>query len=120
MVSLTSLLVLTGLLTQTSQSIPKTAYLKLIDLWYIVLIFIDFLIIVILAVIEGLRQRIKSAEVKGAKGNTFKLTQKSRVAWLPQTGDYLPSKINTIAMVVFPVVCAIFMITFFVIGLSNV
>ena len=55
MVTLTSLLVLAALFTQTSQSIPKTAYLKLIDVWYIALIIIDFLIIISVVIIENLR-----------------------------------------------------------------
>ncbi|XP_069940830.1 uncharacterized protein [Cherax quadricarinatus] len=55
MVSLTSLLVLASLFTQTSQSIPKTAYLKLIDIWHVSLIITDFLIVVTLVVIENQR-----------------------------------------------------------------
>ncbi|XP_042209223.1 glycine receptor subunit alpha-1-like [Homarus americanus] len=59
MVSLTSLLVLAALFTQTSQSIPKTAYLKLIDIWYVTLIITDFLIIVMLVFIENQRMQEK-------------------------------------------------------------
>ncbi|KAG7171704.1 Low-density lipoprotein receptor-related protein 1-like 11 [Homarus americanus] len=57
MVPLTSLLVLAALFTQTSQSIPKTAYLKLIDIWYVTLIITDFLIIVMLVFIENQRMQ---------------------------------------------------------------
>ncbi|XP_068247547.1 uncharacterized protein [Palaemon carinicauda] len=60
MVSLTSLLVLTGLLTQTSQSVPQTAYMKIIDLWYVALIIFDFLIVITLALVGFLQ----SQEVK--------------------------------------------------------
>ncbi|XP_068230941.1 uncharacterized protein [Palaemon carinicauda] len=55
MVSLTSLLVLSSLFTQTSQSIPKTAYLKLIDLWFVVIIIFVFVIVLVLVIIESLR-----------------------------------------------------------------
>ena len=55
MVSLTSLLVLTTLFVQTSHIVPKTAYLKLIDVWYLVLILLDFTVISNLVVIENLR-----------------------------------------------------------------
>ena len=55
MVSLTSLLVLSALFVQTSQMIPKTAYLKLIDVWYTVLIILDFTVIWNLVVIENAR-----------------------------------------------------------------
>ncbi|KAK3863897.1 hypothetical protein Pcinc_030371 [Petrolisthes cinctipes] len=55
MVSLTSLLVLATFFTQTSQSIPKTSYLKLIDIWFVALIFEDFAIIMSLVYVETLR-----------------------------------------------------------------
>ena len=55
MVSLTSLLVLASLFSQTSETIPKTAYLKLIDVWYIFLIVFDFLVIMDVVIIEYIR-----------------------------------------------------------------
>ena len=55
MVSLTSLLVLSALFVQTSYITPKTAYLKLIDVWYTVLIILDFTVIWNLVVIENAR-----------------------------------------------------------------
>ncbi|XP_064088250.1 uncharacterized protein LOC135202695 [Macrobrachium nipponense] len=57
MISLTALLVLSSLFTQTSQTIPKTAYLKLIDLWFVVLIVFVFLIVLVLVIIENFRLR---------------------------------------------------------------
>ncbi|XP_050698355.1 uncharacterized protein LOC126986351 [Eriocheir sinensis] len=59
MVSLTSLLVLATFFTQTSQSIPRTSYLKLIDVWFVALIFLDFTIIMSLVCVETLRLRTK-------------------------------------------------------------
>nr|XP_027216912.1 glutamate-gated chloride channel-like [Penaeus vannamei] len=59
MVSLTSLLVLATFFTQTSSSIPRTSYLKLIDAWYVALICQNFLVIVSLVVVENLRLRDK-------------------------------------------------------------
>lgn len=110
MVSLTSLLVLTGLLTQTSQSIPKTAYLKLIDVWYIFFICIDFLIIVVLAVIEGFRQRIRSTEVRVTERKALNPKKKPTIAWFPQAGKCMGKKVNDIAIVLFPVLCIVFLI----------
>ena len=52
MVSLTSLMVLTELFTLGSKKTPKTAYLKLIDVWYTVLISYDFIIISNIVFIE--------------------------------------------------------------------
>ncbi|XP_063851371.1 uncharacterized protein LOC135094854 [Scylla paramamosain] len=59
MVSLTSLLVLATFFTQTSQSIPKTSYLKLIDVWFVTVIFLDFAMIISIVYVEILRLRIK-------------------------------------------------------------
>lgn len=59
MVSLTSLLVLAAIFSQTSNAIPKTAYLKLIDLWFVFLIVMEFLIVLILVIVENLRLRKK-------------------------------------------------------------
>ncbi|XP_068247746.1 uncharacterized protein [Palaemon carinicauda] len=60
MVSLTSLLVLTGLLTQTNQAVPHTAYMKYIDVWYACLIIFDFCMVVTLVVVEVYRLRGKN------------------------------------------------------------
>lgn len=113
MVSLTSLLVLTGLLTQTSHSIPKTAYLKLIDHWYIFFICTDFVIIVVLAVIECLRQRVRSAKAKAAERKVLSWAEKPTVAGSSLRDASLFERINAIAIVVFPVVFVVFVAVFF-------
>nr|XP_053626951.1 uncharacterized protein LOC128684702 [Cherax quadricarinatus] len=85
MVSLTSLLVLATFFTQTSQSIPKTSYLKLIDVWFIVLIAKDFVIMVALVYIEVLRLRSQEEE-ETLKGVSLVVpvvsrSQKNAMAW---------------------------------------
>lgn len=57
MVSLTSLLVLVTLFSDSGKSIPKTAYFKLIDVWFISLIWEDFCIILSIIYIEEVRQK---------------------------------------------------------------
>ncbi|XP_069995299.1 uncharacterized protein [Penaeus vannamei] len=47
MVSLTSLLVLSSLLTQTSETLPKTSYFKMVDIWLFFCIVIIFMVILI-------------------------------------------------------------------------
>ena len=69
MVSLTSLLVLATFFTQTSQSIPKTSYLKLIDVWFVALIFGDFCMILSLVYVET--QRLKEAQGRSIKVKPF-------------------------------------------------
>ncbi|XP_050706082.1 uncharacterized protein LOC126991371 [Eriocheir sinensis] len=62
MVSLTSLLVLATYFTQTSQTIPKTSYLKLIDVWFVALITLDFGVILSLVYVETLRIKERERE----------------------------------------------------------
>nr|XP_027209088.1 uncharacterized protein LOC113802683 [Penaeus vannamei] len=64
MVSLTSLLVLVTFFSQTTQSIPKTSYVKLIDAWYLSLIVEDFLVIVVLVYIERTRLLEKKVHLR--------------------------------------------------------
>lgn len=69
MVSLTALLVLATLFTQISEITPKTSYLKLLDVWFVVTIFISFSIIIILVVINHLnmqeaRERVAPIKMK--------------------------------------------------------
>ncbi|XP_066941401.1 LOW QUALITY PROTEIN: uncharacterized protein [Macrobrachium rosenbergii] len=130
MVSLTSLLVLAALFSQTSQSIPKTAYLKLIDVWYICLITYDFLIIVDLVVIENLRLQAAATanEVQtpmfvkvGASGPAGLLDEKHRQASPrdKRNAEYytmMSNKLNFASVVLFPVLCVIFCLIFFIIG----
>ncbi|XP_069985729.1 uncharacterized protein [Penaeus vannamei] len=68
MVSLTSLLVLVTFFSQTTQSIPKTSYVKLIDAWYLSLIVEDFLVIVVLVYIERTRLLEKKVHLREKRG----------------------------------------------------
>ena len=52
MVSLTSLLVLTALLTSSGETSIKTPFLKLLDIWYAVLMFFNFLIVVAMTALD--------------------------------------------------------------------
>ena len=52
MVSLTSLLVLAALFSQISSGLPHTSYLKLIDMWFLGCIVIDFLMILFLVIVN--------------------------------------------------------------------
>ncbi|XP_037803971.1 probable ligand-gated ion channel 46 [Penaeus monodon] len=54
-VSLTSLLVLSTFFNQVSHTIPRTSYLKLIDVWFLALILQEFFIILSLVYVENLR-----------------------------------------------------------------
>ncbi|XP_047481621.1 gamma-aminobutyric acid receptor subunit beta-1-like [Penaeus chinensis] len=71
MVSLTSLLVLVTFFTDTSNSIPKTAYFKLIDVWFMSLMFEDFFIILSIIYIEELRQDVATPTSSSGSTGTF-------------------------------------------------
>lgn len=140
MVSLTSLLVLAALFSQTSQSIPKTAYLKHIDVWYIVLISYDFLIIVVLVIIENIRLRVGLSDdsPRNLQQRFIRVTPASATCTEKESVESDPPvpprlKVNTmygsygsliqphqllnmIAVIFFPIVCVIFVISFFIIG----
>lgn len=56
MVSLTSLLVLMSLFSQTAETIPRTSYIKLVDAWFITVIVLSFSIIITIIVIEYIKR----------------------------------------------------------------
>ena len=60
MVSLTALLVLTGFFAQANSNTVQTPYLKLLDIWYAVLIFCTFLNVVIVSVLNSLKFKMKA------------------------------------------------------------
>lgn len=104
MVSLTSLLVLTGLFAQTASSIPKTSYLKLIDWWYLALITFDFTVIMILVVVEVL---LKYTPTQASKGCVVPFRQK---LFYPYTNWAL--MINKVAIAVFIIVLVMIVAAF--------
>jgi hypothetical protein len=54
-VNLTSLLVLTTMFISVMESLPKTAYLKLVDIWLIVNLSLPFFVLVLQTYIEASR-----------------------------------------------------------------
>ncbi|XP_071514440.1 uncharacterized protein [Panulirus ornatus] len=54
MASLTNLLVMATLFTQTSASLPKTSYFKMVDVWLLMCIALIFLIVILHALIDYL------------------------------------------------------------------
>lgn len=66
MVSLTSLLVLAALFTQASESSVITPYFKLLDIWYVILIFFGFLIVLVNILLHSAkndRERVSQIQV---------------------------------------------------------
>ncbi|XP_071524589.1 uncharacterized protein [Panulirus ornatus] len=131
MISLTSLLVLAALFTQTSQSIPKTAYLKLIDIWYVTLITTDFLIIVMLVIIENQRMKDKlptefftsrkrsAFKVAPVESNTFSDGNPATgKAFSPRrVGFTAAKKLNTMSQLMFPLMASLGCFTWIILHL---
>ena len=112
MVSLTSQLVLAAFFSQGSLTIPKTSYLKLIDVWYVSLISQVFIVIVSLVFIENLRlhsQRVSTGitTVHVAPADSLKqpLSYKS-------FQENKANKLNTFFIFLFPTIFFSFIIYF--------
>lgn len=115
MVSLTSLLVLAALFTQTAATIPKTAYLKLIDIWFVFGITFDFLVVVMLVFINYRRDQ-------GASSKGVKLTKvaPSGAQKTNRNSGLNPTQINRICVVLYPLVALTFCIVYLGFCISGV
>lgn len=115
MVSLTSLLVLAALFSQTSAAIPKTAYLKLIDLWFVFLMVVEFVVVVVLVIVENLRLRkdrvgtAKKVTIVSVRNN-FTFDNRYQKNSGGQEVSKTASITNRIAIIVLPVLMTIFVI----------
>nr|XP_027210128.1 glycine receptor subunit alpha-3-like [Penaeus vannamei] len=101
MVSLTSLLVLAALFTQVSASIPKTSYLKLVDVWFIFCICIVFSVVATLTAINYFKRSPKVSPLVVVKP-----------AMQPTTDNKITnasiSAINRLCQLTFPVIALLF------------
>ncbi|XP_066964559.1 LOW QUALITY PROTEIN: uncharacterized protein [Macrobrachium rosenbergii] len=116
MVSLTALLVLAALFLQTNQAMPRTAYLKLVDVWFVFCIAMDFIIVVILVVINYLRENcyhtVTPKDLNNVKNGT-PLTKNFRKH--PQ----LPWLLNTSSRIIVPLGFIFFTIGYLVYTVNN-
>lgn len=105
MVSLTSLLVLATFFTQTSQTIPKTAYLKLIDVWFVALICEDFFIIMAVVLVEWRVGRERDGVVRVAPVKAFSATSLPKRGGKPAWASsfFSPARINSFFIRLFSV-----------------
>lgn len=70
MVSLTALLVLSTLFAQTADSLPKTSYVKIIDIWFAGSILFSFVIIIIHTVVEVNHHYVSPTQTSEAEAPT--------------------------------------------------
>ncbi|XP_047500997.1 uncharacterized protein LOC125047016 [Penaeus chinensis] len=117
-ISLTSMLVLATLFTQMSQSIPKTAYFKVIDGWFMCLIVIDFFVVVIHTIIENLCGMRASSLNKSVKHSP------PQVAWSSHEqnnikGFIIAQKVNVASQIIFPFLITLMCTIFAILGYSS-
>ncbi|KAK7085404.1 hypothetical protein SK128_011916, partial [Halocaridina rubra] len=102
MVSLTALLVLATLFTQISETTPRTSYLKLLDVWFVATIFMNFAIVILLVVINFLKMKETRDTVTHITKPKFfypVVAEKSR-------------KLNTSSQVAIPVILGILILVY--------
>lgn len=108
MVSLTALLVLATLFTQITETTPKTAYLKLLDVWFVATILVNFSIVMLLVSINVLRVR-ESQEL------VVPFLKKKAMYPAPQ----LSAKINRYSQIALPVIVFILVITYAILSVTD-
>ncbi|XP_064091613.1 uncharacterized protein LOC135205179 [Macrobrachium nipponense] len=114
MVSLTSLLVLSSLLTQTSETLPKTSYFKMVDIWLffcIVTIFTVILIHTASIYVDRVNQEASDSSLKG-KGHNKIPVGGNRVR-------FTPAGILSFGKVMVPFTVGVFNIVYWIIALSR-
>ncbi|KAK7084794.1 hypothetical protein SK128_007056 [Halocaridina rubra] len=112
MVGLTGLLVEATFFSQVSASIPHTAYLKLVDIWFVYCIVILFLVVVALVIIHWLQEESSVSLIRpiNSKGTGRKIevdpqaVRKARAV-----------KLNFVCRILFPILTIAFFIGY---GLS--
>ena len=114
MVSLTSLLVLAALFTQNSQKVPNTSYIKLIDIWYMMLIIIDFSIITCLICVEHIRLINRNPPIKVLPKQDI-----VNASSYYEPPDIKANNVNNHCKKIVPVVVILFLISFILTCIFN-
>ena len=73
--NLTIMLVMTTIFTDVSQSLPMTAYIKLIDLWLIFGQFIPFTEVILLTIMDGIKETEDERGTKAINQNQEKVVE---------------------------------------------
>lgn len=107
MVSLTSLLVLTGLFTQSNSNTIHTPYLKLLDVWYGTLIIFTFLVVLLNVMLNRYQQGL------------IRNMETGRISEPAKDGVDLVSKYNFIALMLICVLLTIFLF-FYILSAADI
>ncbi|XP_064101371.1 uncharacterized protein LOC135212014 isoform X3 [Macrobrachium nipponense] len=96
-----------------SSSIPRTAYLKLVDVWFVYCVISLFAVCVVIVVIQYLHTEVGDINSKKSANNGLMRMNKFDQAVLNRLRAV---KVNYICRIVYPVISAIFLIAYAVIG----
>ncbi|KAF2363426.1 Low-density lipoprotein (LDL) receptor class A repeat [Trinorchestia longiramus] len=116
MVSLTALLVLATLFTQITATTPKTAYLKLLDVWFVSTILVNFFIVLVLVTINFFKIREGFADFN-MDTPVFSITKHPVHHPPEEKTPRMSLKINYYSQVSIPVIVAFFTIMYVAIAL---
>ncbi|XP_064096065.1 uncharacterized protein LOC135207965 [Macrobrachium nipponense] len=132
MVALTALLVEAAFFAQTSDSVPQTAYLKLVDIWFVFCIAFLFLVIVILVIINVLidieqepqailHQKIfnvRLAAVFPQEHCAVSEEEKQEATAKSKKRFITSSSLNTFGKIFFPCLSLLFVVVYFVYAMT--
>lgn len=116
-VALTTLLVLYTLFSQTSEALPSTAYVKMIDIWFFTVITLLFIIIVFHVIVEYIDQKIEHTKNSSQDENyqDAKKFEGPKVAWMQTEEEEqdLPERLmKTMRVIIIPAIFVVFNATF--------
>ncbi|XP_071538214.1 gamma-aminobutyric acid receptor subunit beta-3-like [Panulirus ornatus] len=110
MVGLTGLLVEATFFSQVSASIPRTAYLKLVDIWFVFCIVSLFLVVVTVTVVQWLQERGTAVMMRvGNKVSMPKVTKRRLSAF----------GVNRATRIIFPLLATAFLSVYISVALSD-
>ncbi|XP_064117700.1 uncharacterized protein LOC135223125 [Macrobrachium nipponense] len=110
MVSLTSLLVLASLFSQIASGLPKTAYMKLIDVWFIFCILVDFVMVILLVIINSLvDSQVSHTPIQVLSANDFSGKVPVMKSALRVDGKLW----NKMSLILLPICVGLFIIVYF-------
>lgn len=111
MVSLTALLVLATLFTQITETTPKTSFLKLLDIWFVSCILINFTIVIMLVIINVQRVRDNDSLVMPFS--------KKKKKMFPAAAQNRSQKMNTFSQIIVPIVLFVLVMVYVGASLKN-
>lgn len=127
MVSLTTLLVLSTLFSQTSDNLPKTSYFKVIDIWFFSSIVFTFLTIITHTIVEYYHLYASNVDANpkssvssflpskvapiGVTAEDFRAQQRE-ISFRERWGRSLPEMVDRIGFIVILVLYSLFFVMF--------